>query len=180
MNYKVHDRTLVWVAIVGGLAGCDQPSTRQPIQVVTVAAAEETREVYVPCAESVASTKLTLSISEPETGDHHESFPLRVEKIAPSRYPAHAGGVTSACGPSSGGDNAAFNRSCYIESGVANAVGIRFKLSYRRGDGTAVFLDELIWATIDRDAVLQLPNGANATVSFTSSRQQPSGESISF
>lgn len=176
MTYNVPCRSFVCVAAVAALVGCDLPFVQQPVQVVTIAAPETPRLLYVPCADSAASTKLMLTVSVPEAGDHQESFSLHVKKVVPSRYPSHPGGVTSACGPPSSGDSVAFNRSCYIESAVENAVGIRFRLSYRRYDGPARLLDELIWATIDRDAVIQLSNGASATVSFTSPRPQPEAE----
>lgn len=167
MRSIVHCRSCASVVILAVLAGCDWPLLEPSTEIMILEAPETNCDLYVRCAESDASTILELTVATPETGEHHESFPLHVMEIAASRYPSHPGGVVSACGPPSSGDGVAFNRSCYIESATENAVGIRFRLSYRSDGGTSGTLDELIWATIDRDAVIQLPRGATATIAFS-------------
>jgi hypothetical protein len=68
-----------------------------------------------------------------------------------------------------------FNRSCFIESSTENAIGIRFRLTSGADTKGTTDLNELIWATIDRDTEIQLPHGATAAAVFTTRGSQKDG-----
>lgn len=178
MKLNTPRQSVAMSAILATVAGCDLAFLDRPVQVVVIEAAEKPHLRYVPCAESEASTVLTFTVTMPATGTHQETFPLRPVMVTDTYYPSHPGGVVASCGPGGAGDQLPFNRSCFIESATENAIGIRFRLSCGGHTGAAVRLNELIWATIDRDAVIQLPHDATATAVFSTPKSQNDARQI--
>ena len=161
------------LALVTSLSGCGGPLAEPQEKIVTIEAQETPAELYVLCSESLAATVLSLKVTVPNSEEHHERFPLRLDRVLPSRYPAHRGGITSADGISPSGEGVGFNRSCYIDSAVGNAVCVRFRLSYKEGMGVKGTVDELMWITVDRDTTIHLPNHVVATATFSKPHPSP-------
>ena len=171
-------QSIATLAIFAMIAGCDLPFLDRPAKVLIIEAAEKPHLRYALVAESEASTVLTFTVTMPATGTHQQTFPLRPVMVTDTYYPSHPGGFVRACGPVEAGAQLPFNRMCFIETAADNAVGIRFRLICSGHAGAAIKLNELVWATIDRDAVVQLPHDATATVVFSAPKSQKDARQI--